>query len=64
MVTRDNPLQIVPKPFPTERKSTVSHVVTRWSYGDTFCYGLSVWNWENMYGNPCGNACGNALKLW
>ena len=26
-------------------------------------YGLSILNWEKMYGNACGNARGNALKL-
>ena len=34
------------------------------SYGNMLRYGLSMLNWEKMYGNACGNACGNALKLW
>ena len=37
--------------------------VTRWSCGAALHYGLSMLNWEKMYGNTCRDACGNALKF-
>ena len=38
----------------------LAHVVTRWSYGNVFHYGLSMLNLEKIYCNACGNGCGNA----
>ena len=61
---RANTLQIATKPCWTEKKCMVTHVLRRWSYGNVFHYGLSMLNWEKMYGNACGNVYGNVLKLW
>ena len=37
----------------------VMQVLTRWSYGNALHYGLSMLNWEKMY----GNAYANVVKL-
>ena len=42
----------------------VTHLLTRWSYGNAFHYRFSMLKWEKMYGNTCGKAYGNDLKLW
>ena len=37
--------------------------MARWNYGNVLRYGLSMLNWEKIYGNTCGDTCRNTLKL-
>ena len=59
-VTSGNPLQIAPKLCQTERKCTITCVVTRWSYDKVLHYGLSILNWEKMC-TVMRSSYGNAL---
>ena len=34
------------------------------SHNNMLPYGLSILNWEKMYGNVCNKACGNAINWW
>ena len=62
-VTRGNELQIVPN-LAKLKKCMVTCVTTRWNYGKTLHYGLSILNWEKMYGNACTHVVTRVVTRW